>query len=113
MKIKAPLSVLVGAIALSFSILTQAAVQVTQITNDYNTTNNCSIVSAGGYNYHYSDHVVNVVVYAVDCPSESVVIYPQKTTTSYYWGGQFCEMTTYTSGYFIGGGCGNYRIYKN
>ena len=79
----------VALIVLSFaSITSHAAVRITEVMNDYQATNNCTVTSvAGGYNF---------VVYGVSCPSESGTVYVQKTY------GMFgsCSMSAQTSGYF-------------
>lgn len=101
MKIK--LSALAALIAVSsMSMTAHAFTRLTEVTNDYQATNGCSVVSV----YGYSGYDYYVSIFRVDCANDS--IHTQKK--AYYWGG--CDMTSETSGYLVSGACGSYRIYK-
>lgn len=84
-----------------------AATKITTVTNDSSATNGCTVRSVAGY----GGYGFNVVVYGVDCPNDPEV-FPERVdywTEWYNW----CEMRTYSSGYFITGNCGNYSIWRN
>lgn len=106
---KFKLTSLIAIIALSLGALTaHADPRITEVMNDSTATNGCTVNSVygyGGYNF-------NVIIYGVDCPSEPVVVYTEKKTTWYSWGGLSCEMSTNTTGYFTAGVCGDYSVYK-
>jgi hypothetical protein len=84
-----------------------ASTKISHVTGDSSATNGCvlrSVAGYGGYGY-------NVVVYGVDCPSDPEV-FPQRND---YWTeySNWCEMSMYTSGYHLTGGCGSYGVYRN
>lgn len=85
-----------------------AATKITTVTGDFNATNGCTVRSVAGY----GGYGFNVTVWGVDCPNDPEV-YPEKVETWYEWGGYWCEMRTYTSGYYVTGQCGNYSVWRN
>lgn len=85
-----------------------AATKITTVTNDATATNGCTVRSVAGY----GGYDFNVVVYGVDCPNDPEV-YPERVDHWSSWGGNWCEMRTYSSGYYVTGNCGNYSIWRN
>jgi len=96
------------AIAALFCVSAYAAVQVTTVSG-MSATNGCTVVSQGGY----GGYQFNVVVYGIDCPSEPVQVQAHVTDHWNDWGGNWCEVKTYTSGYSISGSCNSYTIWRN
>jgi hypothetical protein len=100
MKIK--LSTLIALVAFSsISMTAHAITRITEVTNDYQATNGCTVGSV----YGYSGYNFIVSIYRVDCANDTV--YTQKKVE-----GTGCDMTSETDGYFVSGPCGDYRIYK-
>ena len=85
-----------------------ASTRITQVTNQYNATNGCTIRSVAGY----GGYGFNVVVWGVDCPNDPEV-YVELVDHWSDWGGNWCEVRTYTAGYFVTGGCNAYSVYRN
>lgn len=92
----------------SIATLAHADPRITEVTNDTQATNGCTISRV----YGYSGYNFVTIIFGVDCPSEPRIVYTEKKITNYSWGGQDCEMRSSTTGYYTAGVCGDYSVYK-